>query len=132
MSPTDQETFFAGAAKYGNLALAFWEVATDADSMRGDHEQYTKLAFERAAIAAREQLRVELGRAYRAIRGMYTAHVAGEKIPQSTLAYHSPTIAAAIRFVDEGAMDGSEYFVGKPVDVLHAALKLAEAGNKIE
>ena len=54
MSPADQEKFFAGAVVHGNLAAAFWEVATDADSMRGDHEQYTKLAFERAVKAAVE------------------------------------------------------------------------------
>ena len=52
MSPQDQQRFFAGAVKHGNLAQAFWEVCTDLDSMRGDHEQYVKLAFERAVNAA--------------------------------------------------------------------------------
>ena len=55
MSPKDQEIFFKGAAKHNNLAQAFWQVCTDPDSMRGDHKQYVKLAFERAVKAAIER-----------------------------------------------------------------------------
>jgi hypothetical protein len=42
---------------------------------------------------------------------------------ETMLGYHSPTIAAATRFMNEGALDGSEYFIGKPVSVMHAALR---------
>lgn len=69
-----------------------------------------------------ERVRKELERAYRALRGMYSA-VAKGRVPDSTmLAYHAPTIAASIRYVNEGALDGADYFIGKPVDVLHSAL----------
>jgi hypothetical protein len=64
----------------------------------------------------------ELERAYRAIRGFWTAAQKGEAPGKTMLAYHSPTIAAACRFVATGELDGSEYFVGKPVDVMHEAL----------
>lgn len=64
----------------------------------------------------------ELERAYRAIRGFYTAAQKGALPDKTMLAYHSPTIAAACRFVKTGELDGSEYFTGKPVDVLHEAL----------
>lgn len=69
-----------------------------------------------------EKLRTELERAYRAIRGFYTAHQNGARLDRTIVAYHSPTIAAACRFVKTGQLDGSEYFVGKPIEVLHEAL----------
>ncbi len=69
-----------------------------------------------------EQLRKELERAYRCIMGFSTAHLKGEKLDKTAFGYHSPTIAAARRFVREGHLDGSEYFIGKPVAVLHEHL----------
>ena len=68
------------------------------------------------------QARTELGRAYRCIQGM---HNAMQKDPASfPEGYHAPPIGAAKRYVFEDALDGSDYFIGKPVDVLHAALAL--------
>jgi hypothetical protein len=48
---------------------------------------------------------------------------------ESEVFYHSPTICADARFVHEGALDGSEYFIGKSVDVLHAALRGEEPAD---
>lgn len=73
--------------------------------------------------SAEVDLRTELERAYRCICGLHTAIRKGELPGGPVLGYHSPTIAAARRFVTEGELDGSEYFIGKHVDVLHAALK---------
>ena len=70
-----------------------------------------------------ERLRTELGRAYRALHAFAHAYREGKKINETAVFYHSPTIGAAARFVHEGALDGSEYFIGKSVDVLHAALR---------
>jgi hypothetical protein len=69
-----------------------------------------------------ERLQEELGRAYRAIHGFHNARRKGELLADAPYAYHAPTIAAAGRFVREGALDGSEYFMGKPVEVLREAL----------
>ena len=71
----------------------------------------------------KEQLEIELGRAYRCIEGMQNAM---RTLPPSSFpfAYHSLTIGAAKRFVYQGALDGSDYFINKPVDELHAALGL--------
>ncbi len=69
---------------------------------------------------------IELQRAYRALQAFYRAEIAGKPLPAVTIAYHSAPIAAALRFVDSGALDGAEYFEGKPVAVLHDALKLAQ------
>jgi hypothetical protein len=82
---------------------------------------------EHKRMAERDQriadLEKELGRAYRCIRGFWTVTQKGELVADKTmLAYHSPTIGAACRFVAEGALDGAEYFIGKPVDILHKAL----------
>lgn len=68
-----------------------------------------------------QHLRAELGRAYRCIQGMHHALQTGKEFAES---YHAPTVGAAKRFVYEGQLDGSEYFIGKPVEVLHAALAL--------
>lgn len=70
-----------------------------------------------------ERLRMELGRAYMALHAFAFAHRAGEMLNNTAVMYHSPTIGASARFVHEGALDGSEYFIGKSVDVLHAALR---------
>ncbi len=69
-----------------------------------------------------ERLRTELGRAYRALHAFAFAYREGKMLNDTAAMYHSPTIGAASRFVHEGALDGSEYFIGKSVDVLHAAM----------
>lgn len=75
-----------------------------------------------------EELTLELQRAYRCIQGMHNALTTGADFHE---AYHAPTIAAAKRSVFEDALDGSDYFVGKPVEVLYTALRLpcAEGGE---
>lgn len=70
-----------------------------------------------------EHLRTELSRAYRALAAYTYARARGEPLNDAAVAYHSLTEAAAKRFVNHGALDGSEYFIGKSVDVLHAALR---------
>ena len=70
-----------------------------------------------------DHLRTELGRAYRALLAYATASERGKRLNDAAVAYHSLTEAAAKRFVNHGALDGSEYFIGKSVDVLHAALR---------
>lgn len=64
-------------------------------------------------------LETELERAYRALVGYQSG-----RLNDAARAYHALTVAAAKRFVFEDALDGSEYFIGKPVEVLHAALRL--------
>lgn len=73
-------------------------------------------------------LKAELGRAYRCIQGMHNALKAAN-VDFGSSGYHTPTIGAAKRFVWEGELDGSDYFIGKPVEVLHAALRLPEVAN---
>lgn len=70
----------------------------------------------------KEQLEDELTKAYRALRGIYGYCARGKPVDHSTVAYHVLTLAAAARFVHEGALDGSTYFIGKHVDVLQAAM----------
>ena len=70
------------------------------------------------------RLQQELERAYRCIRGFYSFVQRNETPDDTFLAYQSPTIGAAMRFVYENALDGAAYFEGKPVEVLRAALKL--------
>ncbi len=70
-----------------------------------------------------EQLTRELMRAYRCIQGMHST-ITESKIDFPQYAYHSLTIGAAKRSVYENALDGSEYFIGKPAAVLHEALAL--------
>lgn len=71
----------------------------------------------------RDELEIELGRAYRALRGIYGKIAKGQMPDETMLAYHGLTLAAAIRFVNEGALDGSQYFIGKPADVLRDTLR---------
>lgn len=78
-----------------------------------------------ALLTLLSKARMELGRAYRCVQGMH--HALSEGAAFSSEAYHAPTIGAAKRFVFEGAIDGSEYFTGKHVSVLHAALALPES-----
>lgn len=71
-------------------------------------------------------LKVELERAYRALRGLYGCAVNGRAPDKTMLAYHSLAIGASLRFVNEGALDGTAYFIGKPASVLHDVLATAE------
>ena len=75
-----------------------------------------------------ERLKKELGRAYRAVRGFYSVLSRGQKPGDAMMAYHALTVGAAIRFVNEGSLDGSAYFVGKKVDVLQAVIADADKG----
>lgn len=68
-----------------------------------------------------DQLIIELQRAYRCIQGMHNALTRGI---ECNFGYHALTIGAAKRYVFEGELDGSTYFEGKQVSVLHDALKL--------
>lgn len=70
-----------------------------------------------------QKLRTELGRAYRALHGLYASYARGVQPSNTMVGYHSITIAAAARFVNEGSLDGTDYFIGKSVDILHDALK---------
>ena len=74
------------------------------------------------------RLTADLKRAYRCIQGMQNALTNSQ--PFTAEGYHAPTIAAAKRFVWEDALDGAEYFTGKPVAVLHEALALPESMQK--
>lgn len=74
-----------------------------------------------------KRLKMELDRAYRCISGFYTAHQKSGARPDTAMAYHSPTIAAARRHVlsrdyslepHEAPIEGAEYFIGKHVDVM--------------
>lgn len=75
-----------------------------------------------------ERLKKELGRAYRAVRGFYSVLSKGQKPSDGMMAYHALTVGAAIRFVNEGSLDGSEYFVGKKLDVLQAVMADVDKG----
>lgn len=66
-------------------------------------------------------LKLELERAYRCIQGMHHSMRVKEEFPAG---YHALTIAAAKRYVFEGALDGSDYFIGKHNSVLQDALNL--------
>ena len=70
------------------------------------------------------QLIEELEKAYRCIQGLHNSIVMA-KVQSSSVGYHMPTIAAAKRFVYLGALDGSEYFIGKDVSVLQRAMQLS-------
>ncbi len=70
-----------------------------------------------------EELKDELRKAYRALRGIYGNVANGQSVNPAVVAYHSPTLGAAMRFVEEGALDGSKYFIGKPVEVLYKTLE---------
>jgi len=76
-----------------------------------------------AADTGADKLRAELERTYRALGGFYSRIREGQLPDKTMLAYHSPTVAAARRFIDTGEIgEGSEYFVGKLVEALHKAL----------
>ena len=74
-----------------------------------------------------ERLEKELGRAYRALQAFYRCIVSGRTPDDTMLAYHSPAVGAAIRYVDEEAMDGADYFVGKHISELHEVLGRARS-----
>jgi len=69
-----------------------------------------------------ERLTTELERAYRCIRGFYSFAAKGQTPDAAFMGYQILTIAAAVRFVHEGSLDGSEYFIGKQIDVLQYVL----------
>lgn len=106
---------------------------TAGDWAMGDWQQYAKEGETAQACIERHrrehesllrllaQARGEQERAYRCIQGMHNAMNKGTPFDEG---YHSLTLGAAKRFVFEGALDGSDYFVGKKVEVLHAALAL--------
>lgn len=77
-----------------------------------------------------ERLRTELERAYRALAAYTNARDKGHALPNHAIAYHSLTEAAAKRFVNHGALDGSEYFIDKSVAILHAALRGEDTENR--
>lgn len=77
-------------------------------------------------------LKEELGRAYRAVHGFYNAHRDGKPPSDAMVGYHTPTIAAAARFVREGSLEGTNYFIGKHVSVLHEALGVPHPKNETE
>jgi hypothetical protein len=96
------------------------------DKMIGSMEYGKLITFLRMIATEPERLKVELGRAYRAVRGLYSCVVKGKIPDQTMLAYHQPTIGAAIRFVEEGSIEGTEYFIGKHISVLHAVIEKAK------
>lgn len=69
----------------------------------------------------KEQLEDELKRAYRCIQGLHKEKTKGSPFDET---YHALALGAAKRSVFEGQLDGSVYFVGKHITVLHEALKL--------
>lgn len=92
-----------------------------------ENKEKLKMSQYEELLAACEhvaKLEAELQRAYRCIQGLYNAVKSPEESSEAMLAYQSPTIAAAKRFVFEGVLDGSEYFINKPVEVLQTAMKL--------
>ena len=68
------------------------------------------------------RLEEELGRAWRALHVYARTAKTGVQPTDATRAYHELTVAAAKRFVLDGAFEGTAYFVGKPVEVLHETL----------
>lgn len=71
------------------------------------------------------RLEKELRRAYRCIVGFYQSRRRGELLSDTAVSYHCMTIAAAKRsHLGNGSLEGADYFVGKPVEELHAALSL--------
>lgn len=67
--------------------------------------------------------KVELEKAYRCIRGLFGCIAAGKTPDRTMVAYHALTLGAALRFVNEGKLDGSAYFIGKPVEVLRETMR---------
>lgn len=82
---------------------------------------------DKQRIADLEQ---ELQRAYRALIAYQGAYEHGKVMGHAAHAYHALAVGAAKRFVWEEALDGTAYFIGKPVDVLHTALKLGSESAK--
>jgi len=70
-----------------------------------------------------ERLKTELSRAYRALHAYSNAQRKGELLNETAVGYHIATVGAAARFVHEQSLDGSAYFVGKHISVLHEALE---------
>jgi hypothetical protein len=70
-----------------------------------------------------ERLKEELGRAYRCISGLYKLAKGVGLSDNTTVAYHSLTIAAARRYIREDSLDGANYFIGKHFTVMHEYLR---------
>ena len=75
-----------------------------------------------AAADIIEMQHEELDAAMRCTFWMYKKHREGVPLAKVNIGYHSPTLAAAARWVIQRAHDGRGYFFGKKVEVLHAAL----------
>lgn len=69
-----------------------------------------------------EELKDELAKAYRALRGIYGRVVNNQPV-DPIVGYHSLTLGAAIRFVNEHSIEGTKYFIGKDVSVLQETLE---------
>jgi len=100
-----------------------------AKAAQGFHISRAARTAKRVAELDAEVMRLEqdLGRAYRALHGFYNAHTGKITADPHMEAYHLPTIGAAARFVYEQSLEGADYFVGKKIEVLHAALKAGDS-----
>jgi hypothetical protein len=76
-----------------------------------------------ALVEESRRLRMELARSYRALYAFYGRSLKKQEPDKAMVAYHCLTIGAAIRLVQDNNLDGSDFFVGKPQDVLAKVLK---------
>ena len=99
---------------------------TGMDDKQREYNEALKKPPEHQSISAYEmeigRLQTELGKAYRVVHGFYSKLRKNERPDPAMLAYHSMTLAAAGRFVREGSLDGSNYFEGKPVEIMKQEL----------
>lgn len=110
----------------GRIALPM-VVYTEEELTAKCKEAYAKGVAESAeakdkAEAEVKRLTTELGRAYRCVWGFFTSRRRKELLDDTAMAYHSLTAGAAGRYVNYESLDGSDYFIGKHVSVLHEAL----------
>jgi len=77
---------------------------------------------QKDAMTEQINYKQELERAYRALFAYAKAIARKEPLGEAACAYHSLTIAAAVRFVLDSELDGSGYFEGKHVEILHETL----------
>ena len=70
------------------------------------------------------RLRDELGIAYSALGAYALMHERGTRLPETAVICHSLAVGAARRYGHDRSLDGAAYFIGKDINVLHAALKL--------
>lgn len=107
----------------GRFTLVRWFGRRHPNNCRSSGGAKPDPVAEPLPFAAEEELK----RAYRCVRGFYSLALQGGLPDKVFLGYHSLTIAAAIRFVEDGALDGSSYFEGKPVTILHETIARARA-----